>query len=281
MRGNGLSLAELTMNRAGVHISGVPDFWKQVKDAHHRFLGLDYDGTLAPFQVGRMDARPLPETLDLLIRLCNCPNTTLAIISGRPSTEIVQLIGNLPIQIVGAHGYEFRSSSGELRVIVPEQEDMERLEAAYTAAKELQLGNQLEEKTASIAVHVRGQAKSGEIIGKVREIWKPFILSGGLSLREFDGGIELRANNRNKATAVGEIFAGLPRDTLTIYLGDDGTDEDVFDYLSTGNGIGIKVGDFGSATTAMGRLRDCDHVLEFLRSWNNLICSEDRMKTDG
>ena len=40
----------------------APDrvFWEKVKSVPTKILALDYDGTLAPFQVERMAARPLP-----------------------------------------------------------------------------------------------------------------------------------------------------------------------------------------------------------------------------
>ena len=51
-------------------------------------------------------------------------------------------------------------------------------------------------------------------------------------MREFDGGIELRAASRNKGDAVRTILSELEPDTPVAYLGDDETDEDAFLALS-------------------------------------------------
>lgn len=65
-------------------IANCPDFWERVSAAPARFLGLDYDGTLAPFHVDPMQARPLAGVLEILPALINHSATSVAIISGRP-----------------------------------------------------------------------------------------------------------------------------------------------------------------------------------------------------
>jgi len=49
-----------------IEITHVPDFWQQVRQANKLFLGLDYYGTLAPFEIDPMQAKPLPGIADLL-----------------------------------------------------------------------------------------------------------------------------------------------------------------------------------------------------------------------
>ena len=87
-----------------IEIINIPDFWESVRQAHHKFLGLDYDGTLAPFRVDPMEAEPLEGITALLIELSSMTDTTLAIISGRPVREVITLVGNLNIFFVGSHG---------------------------------------------------------------------------------------------------------------------------------------------------------------------------------
>ncbi len=47
-------------NTTAVEVTAIPDFWDQVHKAEHLFLGLDYDGTLAPFAVDPMRGWPCP-----------------------------------------------------------------------------------------------------------------------------------------------------------------------------------------------------------------------------
>ena len=65
-----------------------PDLWQQVRNAPFRFLGLDYDGTLAPFAIDPMHARPLSGIADLLWDLAASSQTEVAIITGRPAHEV-------------------------------------------------------------------------------------------------------------------------------------------------------------------------------------------------
>ena len=77
------------------------DFWELFKQNRPRFLGLDYDGTLAPFHVDPLQARPLPGVVDLVRRLAADAQTRVAIISGRPVVEVMSLLGNPPVTIIG------------------------------------------------------------------------------------------------------------------------------------------------------------------------------------
>ena len=75
----------------------LPDFWELVHTAGNRFLGLDYDGTLAPFTIDPMHAKPLPGIADQLRNLATEGRTQIAIISGRPVAEIMTLLDNPPV----------------------------------------------------------------------------------------------------------------------------------------------------------------------------------------
>ncbi|MGH9174121.1 MAG: trehalose-phosphatase, partial [Vicinamibacterales bacterium] len=78
--------------------------------------------------------------------------------------------------------------------------------------------------------------------------------------------LELRAAGRTKGTAIEELLATGPDDTLPIYVGDDDTDEDAFEVLA-GRGIGIKVGPPDAVTKANGRVADCEAVRQLLIDW--------------
>ena len=104
------SSAALTFDGSPTPIAGVPDFWGRVAAAQHVALFLDYDGTLAPFQLDRMMARPLTGVIDTLLGIINASRTFLYIVSGRPTDEIVHLAGDLRLTIVGSHGWERRDA---------------------------------------------------------------------------------------------------------------------------------------------------------------------------
>ena len=86
-----------------------PQAWQGISHAPHRLLMLDHDGTLACFVVTRDRAIPARETLELLERIAVSEATTLAVISGRPVSELAELLGNPAWTLVGEHGWEMRA----------------------------------------------------------------------------------------------------------------------------------------------------------------------------
>jgi trehalose-phosphatase len=91
----------------------------------------------------------------------------------------------------------------------------------------------------------------------------------GLSLKKFDGGLELRSQQVNKGQAVKTILSELPGDAAVAYLGDDLTDEDAFAVLHEQNmqSIGVLVRENYRKTKADLWLRPPTELLDFLKSW--------------
>jgi trehalose-phosphatase len=245
------------------------DFWSALSKAEHRFLGLDYDGTLAPFKVERMDAVPLPGVLEALESIREQTNTTIAIISGRRANEVVQLLGDQGLTVVGSHGYEWRHPDGKLTPRAIELDLQRRLRDAHRQVEALGLADRVEQKAASIAFHTRGlpNDEAHRLEDRVNKLWSKDAAEVGLSCRSFDGGVELRAVGVDKGTVLVELIEQQPADTLIVYLGDDSTDEDAFRILRRFGGMGIKVGPLREPTSARAHLPDCEAVLEFLRRW--------------
>jgi trehalose-phosphatase len=250
-------------------VEGVPDFWQRLREAPHAFLGLDYDGTLAPFRVDPMTAVPLPGVPGILRDLSARPDTTVAVISGRPVGEVVRLLGDLPVVVVGGHGMEQRDSDGAIRAHEPDALQMRGLHAAQRQAAESMGGGRLEVKKASCAVHTRGLAReeAEAVEERVASGWETLAPSHRLECLRFDGGVEVRCLGRDKGSSLEELLTG--PDALAVYVGDDVTDEDAFRRIA-GQGIGIRVGGSLEQSAATGRLADCESVREFLDAWRSL-----------
>jgi trehalose 6-phosphate phosphatase len=250
-------------------IEGVPNFWMHVLRAERRVLFLDYDGTLAPFEVERMAARPLEGTSELLTEIAEFCKTRLVIVSGRPLVELVALLGPGPVEMVGSHGFEIRNTEGKIRRVLPDPAQSEGLESAQRLAASSGYEARIERKVASIAFHTRGSLDDQDLNESAKCLWLDVATKYGLELREFNGGIELRATGTDKGTAVVELLRTEPDHSLAVYVGDDDTDEDAFRAIKT-RGIGIKVGGYGMRTAAAGRLPNCPAVRSFLESWFRL-----------
>jgi trehalose 6-phosphate phosphatase len=251
-----------------IEFMNVPDFWTRVRSAEFRFLGLDYDGTLAPFHVDPLEARPFPGVKETLKALQETKNTTLAIISGRPVVEVQHLLGNLGITIVGSHGFELLRTDGALLNKQPSVKQQEGLRKARNLAIRLGVEKKLEPKIASIAFHTRGM--NHELCSRLQEqisaAWLDLSDAHELECRKFNGGIEIRATGWHKGDALSSLLAVQPGGTFAVYIGDDETDEDAFRRIQT-YGVGLKVGTPAVPTAALGFLADCQAVFDFLTTW--------------
>ncbi len=257
-------------------LSGVPArLWRLVALAHHRLLVLDYDGTLAPFRVERSLAFPVSRSLMMLQGLSASHHTRLAIVSGRPLGELEQLVGDLPMTLVGGHGWERRDPDGtrHLRDVAPEVRTA--LNLAWRAAEARGWSQLIERKHAGIVLHTRGLAS--ERVSRLERdctvAWEPLAVSSGLLLESMDGGVELRAPEFHKGSVVLSLLSKAPVGTLGVFVGDDLTDEDAFEVLRD-RGFGIRVGTPDRPTMAMGHLPSCDAVATFLEEWSRL-CEAD------
>jgi trehalose-phosphatase len=234
---------------------------------------LDYDGTLAPFHVNREQARPLPRALELVRTIAAEPGTSVAVVSGRPLSEMERLLGPLPVTLVGEHGWEMRLMDGSNLRHPVSASLAERLDRAERAARDKGMGGLLERKRTGLVFHTRGVVGGElprELEDQARTLWQTVAEAGQFSLQRIDGGIELRMSGRNKGTTALSLVSHSPEGTLSVFVGDDVTDEDAFAAVQ-GFGFGVRVGDSDRPTIAAARLPDCDSVAEFLEEWLQVV----------
>ena len=247
-------------------------FWDQLSRAERPFLGLDYDGTLAPFQVDRMAALPSPGAVEVLRAIIEGGRTRVAVISGRLTDEVIILLGDLGVVVVGSHGFERRWPDGRKEQVSLPPAQEEGLAQAERQIRDLGHGNRLERKAASLAVHTRDlpSHEAEAVERRVSALWAD--AAAGLRCQGFNGGIELRVGDGT--IDKGTVLAGLldeHRPDLAVYVGDDRTDEDAFRLLALRGGVAIKVGPGPTAATA--RLPNCDGVVGFLHKWRKTLNS--------
>jgi len=244
------------------------DFFRRLSRAHSRALLLDYDGTLAPFQVDRDHAEPYPEIPALIDRILSSTNTRVAIATGRCAKEIPELIGIHGIETWGCHGMERLYANGTYEMAKLDAQVQQRIaEIKERLAKE-GLSEMLECKPTGIAVHWRGRLSAADVTSKVRKAW---LMSAGegVNLIRFDGGLEIRAAGKNKGDIVRTVLGEMGKKAAISYLGDDQTDEDAFAALQ-GFGLGVLVQSEYRPTVADAWVRPPEGVIAFLQNW---ICA--------
>jgi trehalose-phosphatase len=245
-------------------------FFAQVRRAKHRALLLDYDGTLAPFNVRPDQAFPYPGVCPLLDEIISGTNTRVILISGRWTRDLVPLL-NLKRrpEIWGSHGWERLGPEDDYVVGKPDESALRALAEADNWSEELiALGARREQKPACLALHWRGLAPEciAPIREKVTEKWSRLGRDAGLGLHDFDGGMELRVPGRDKGFVVDTVLREMDTDTVAAYLGDDLTDEDAFKAIN-GRGLPVLVRGEFRPTAAQCWLKPADELLAFLRRW--------------
>lgn len=248
---------------------GIAGFWSTVRDSPSVALLLDYDGTLAPFHVNRLQAVPLDGVVEALQDIRKHTDTFVALVSGRPIAEILALMPDPGVTIIGTHGFEVRPAGEEIRVMLVDEAQQDLLDRAEMDAQKLIGKGRAERKIATVAAHFRGldRLDAREYESALTKRWLGYADLSMVEVRQFNGGLEMRALGRHKGIAVAEYLATCPEGTLAVYLGDDDTDEDAFKVLRQDGGYGIRVGESSETTAAQGSLSSCDDVLRFLQGW--------------
>jgi trehalose-phosphatase len=247
-------------------------FWSRLQTTSQKVLLLDYDGTLAPFQVDRDRAYPYPGVPEILAQIQSSGHTRLIIVSGRSVTDLLPLLGQEDFpEIWGSHGFERRLEDGTLHMGKIEPEILQHLADAYTWVQEHGYGDDCEKKPSSVAFHWRreDENKQQELKKAVRRAWTPLTIDSALEIHPFDGGLELRYAAFHKGETVKRILAECNSEAVVAYLGDDLTDEDAFRALK-GRGLSILVRETYRETLADCWLRPPEDLLAFLKKWHRL-----------
>ena len=237
--------------------------------ASQKALLLDYDGTLAPFHIEPNEAKPYPGVRKVLNKIMQVPDIRLVIITGRWTRDLIPLLQlEKQLEIWGSHGLERLKADGSYEIHSIEQKALSGLVAADKWIDEVGLSSRCEKKPGCLAMHWRGldEGKVKELRNLVEPRWSIIARAWQLSLREFDGGLELRVPTRDKGDAVRTILQEMNPDAVAAYLGDDLTDEDAFRAIK-GKGMGILVREELRQTAADLWIKPPEELLTFLSDW--------------
>ncbi len=218
-------------------------------------LFLDFDGTLVEFADQPESVFIPPYLPDLLKHLHAELNGALALISGRSIASLDSLLGLPHIPLAGGHGAEWRID-GNYQID-------ERHSPDFSVAAELlidyaHLHNLLfENKGHSIALHFRQHPEMKKNVDQ-------FIAShiealAGLRVIYGNCVREIQPKGMDKGKAVARFMQMTPfAGRLPVYIGDDTTDEDAFQWVNANHGVSCKVG--GGMTSAQQRIESVADV---------------------
>ena len=249
-------------------------FSSNVRAAAHTLLLCDYDGTLTPI-VSRPDEAALPPPImEKLRALAEQSTFSIGVISGRPLSEVKALVGIEGIYYAGNHGLEIEGPG--FKYINP------AAQASRAQIKDLAKhfsdklngieGVIVEDKGLSLSIHYRLVKESNEnVVADVfRQITLPLLQQRKVRVTSGKKAWEIRPPtdwHKGKAVEmiINEIKASLsPKQLLTIYLGDDTTDEDAFRVINRPEGWSIFVGGDNPPSNADYFLNSPSEMLTFL-----------------
>ncbi|HEV2088385.1 MAG TPA: trehalose-phosphatase, partial [Cryptosporangiaceae bacterium] len=221
-------------------------------------VATDFDGTVSPIVPVPSEAYILPAAADALRTLSELADTTVALVSGRGRTELAELSGVADVaRLVGGHGVEL---SGEFALPAEAAERRARLGEALAEITADVPGVVVEQKQASVAVHVRHATK--DVAARVMNAIAhgPGAWTGIENMLGKDVW-ELSVLPASKGAALDALRAELGA-TSMVFLGDDVTDEKGFVALRAGE-VGVKVGP--GETTATYRVASPADVAALLQ----------------
>lgn len=214
-------------------------------------VAVDFDGTVAPLVDHPDSARPDPEALRYLRQLAASEELAVAVVSGRSFADLTLRLGDVPGAIlVGEHGNDI----GDDVEVVPTIEEARGFVEALRAGRDIVV----EHKPRTVTFHTRMLDPDAKM-DAVSAIRGWAAENPDVTIMEGKEVIELSVADRTKGDAVLELASEVD---VTVYIGDDTTDETVFAILGADD-IGVKVGP--GPTAAKYRVDDVSGVVDVLR----------------
>ena len=248
----------------------VADLRRRFDAARRRACYLDVDGTLVPIAARPRDAVPSATVVEVVRALAARPDTTVAIVSGRSAADLGRWFGATGAWLAAEHGALLRAPESDAWTPLHAGADAawkERVRPILDHFAERAPGSLVEDKELSVAWHYRlVEPESGEWLANELASTLDHQLAGtDLAVLRGNKVIEVRYAWATKGEvaahlrAAGEA-AGEAAD-LELAIGDDRTDEDLFERLGE-EAVTIRVGP--GATRARYRLDGPPSVVALL-----------------
>ena len=203
----------------------------ELAEANHLLIASDFDGTLAEIVEDPDLAKPLARSKSALEALAELEDTTVAVISGRRRSDLVDRFDHPEFVLIGEHGVDYGNSTG------PESEGLALARLLVDTAVEATPRARVEHKTRAVGFHYRAVADPAAIVEQLR---LDAASIKGIKVVEGKKILELTDSSVDKGAALAELRRSLGADRV-VFMGDDLTDETAFAVLQNGD-VGVHVG---------------------------------------
>jgi trehalose 6-phosphate phosphatase len=222
----------------------------------------DFDGTLAPISPDR-DSVKIPSSVHEPLQELGT-RAPCAVISGRALADLAPRVDRAVPHLIGNHGLESPCTTSAALLSAEHvcAEWMQRVNTDFAEPLK-HYGVEVEQKRYTLTFHYRGVSKPGKVrtalillLDQLTPV--PRLIFGKASVNVLYPGQE------GKGHAALALMKHL-RQTQLFFIGDDDTDEDVFE-LSEGLAVGVRVGahEKSGAGYFIHHQREIEEVLRFL-----------------
>lgn len=230
-----------------------------------KLIILDYDGTLRSFVDSTKPEKAMPEkeTLEILKKLSKLENTKVCIVSGRPKEALDLWFKNLNLTLVAEHGAWIKNEGKWTETKTTFQDHKTELLQILQRYAKRTAGAKIEEKSNALVWHFRGvktELAYARNVNLIKDVEK-YIKDTDLAINQGNKILEIKPEAVNKGVVVRDIYEDFNPE-FTLCIGDDYTDEDMFDVLPE-DSFTIKVGI--EETEALFQLKDVDSVHKLLK----------------
>lgn len=201
-------------------------------------VATDFDGTISTFTESPVESRLRPVARVALRLLSELPNTFVTIISGRALSDLSEKISELDrVRLIGSHGHEFDLNSVD-QIDTSQTNALEKAKKLILAAVKKCPGSKIEIKPHGVVFHFRSMIKPPlKELDDLRRRLSKFSLG---VVREGNKVLEYCVVKTDKGQALKRIGEQI-FPTITLFIGDDVTDEAAFKSLDPGD-VSVKVG---------------------------------------
>lgn len=203
-------------------------------------LLLDVDGTLCEIAPSPSSITVCPDLIASLRRLFELTDGALALVSGRPISDLDRLLAPLRLPAIGGHGAELR---------LHPDEDWSRPRAlsepfrqCLAQAKQFDDGIVIEDKGYSVALHYRMAPNCARQLRELIAICRGTFGDEPTDVLPGKAVFEVKQPGISKGAAVAKLMSRPPfAGRMPVFVGDDITDETVFEMMTRLGGKAFSV----------------------------------------
>jgi trehalose 6-phosphate phosphatase len=203
---------------------------------------LDVDGTILDLAPTPREVWVPPSLRHAMARLSERTGGAVALVSGRSLSDLDLLFAPLQLPAVGGHGAELRPCAGGEADLREASLD-KTLKRRLALVAEIGPGILIEDKGYSFALHYRLAPDLEDRVNQAVAGICAEYPSAPIEVLPGKSVVEIKQVGFNKGTAVRELMRHAPfLDRRPIFIGDDVTDESVFEMISEFDGMAFSVG---------------------------------------